>query len=110
MKRLIDQNLSYRLVDRLDDLYPQSAHVREVELQRATDRQVWEFAEEEGYTIVTKDSDFNEMLVVWGSPPDVIWLRLGNCTTDAIERAIRNNADALEELAQSDETGLLEIE
>lgn len=110
MKLLFDQNLSHRLVGRLDDLYPQSTHVRDVELQRATDQEVWEFAEEEGYTIVTKDSDFNEMLVVWGSPPDVIWLRLGNCTTDAIERAIRNNADALEELAQSEETGLLEIE
>jgi predicted nuclease of predicted toxin-antitoxin system len=110
MKLLFDQNLSHRLVDRLDDLYPQSTHVRDVELQRATDQEVWEFAEEEGYTIVTKDSDFNEMLVVWGSPPDVIWLRLGNCTTDAIERAIRNNADALEELAQSEETGLFEIE
>jgi predicted nuclease of predicted toxin-antitoxin system len=110
MKLLFDQNLSHRLVGRLDDLYPQSTHVRDVELQWATDQEVWEFAEEEGYTIVTKDSDFNEMLVVWGSPPDVIWLRLGNCTTDAIERAIRNNADALEELAQSEETGLLEIE
>jgi len=110
MKLLVDQNLSPRLVERLGDPYPGSTHVRQEELKRGTDREIWEFAEEFGYTIVTKDSDFNEMVVAWGAPPDVVWVRLGNCTTDAIERALRASSDQLEMLDDSEEIGLLEIE
>ncbi len=44
MKLLFDQNLSPRLVARLADCYPGSAHVSEVGLDRALDVEVWEFA------------------------------------------------------------------
>jgi predicted nuclease of predicted toxin-antitoxin system len=35
----------------------------------------------EWFRQVFKDSDFSERSVLRGSPPKVIWLRIGNCTT-----------------------------
>jgi len=46
MKLLYDQNLSHRLVALLSDLFPDSEHVRNVGLQEADDRQIWEYAKQ----------------------------------------------------------------
>ena len=44
MKLLFDENLSRKLVVRLADLDPDSAHVVEVTLLESPDRGIWEFA------------------------------------------------------------------
>jgi len=44
VRLLLDQNLSPHLVDALQDLYPESAHVRDVGLASADDEAVWSFA------------------------------------------------------------------
>ena len=90
MRLLFDQNLALKLVARLSDLYPGSIHVRDVGLDCADDRQVWEYAHSNGLTIVTKDSDFNILSVYKGFPPKVIWLKTGNCTTAQIESLFRS--------------------
>lgn len=41
MKLLFDQNLSPRLPRLLADLYPDSAHIRELGMRDATDTQIW---------------------------------------------------------------------
>ncbi len=66
VKLLFDHNLSYRLVRALQREYPDSQHVREVGLSEATDEAVWRHAMEQGFTIVTKDSElgFRESLIV----------------------------------------------
>ncbi len=81
MKLLLDENLSPRLVAAVGDLYPGSAHVEDCGLVNTHDGAVWEYARKNGFAIVTKDSDFSELSVLRGSPPKVIWLRIGNCTT-----------------------------
>ncbi len=60
MKLLFDQNLSYRLVQSLQEEYPDSSHVREVGLQEASDAVVWQYAAQQGFAIVTKDADFHQ--------------------------------------------------
>ena len=89
MKLLFDQNLSPKLVNRLANLFPGSAHVQSVGLDCTSDDQVWEYARLNGFAIVTKDADFNNLSVVRGSPPKVIWLLLGNCTTTQVEGVFR---------------------
>jgi predicted nuclease of predicted toxin-antitoxin system len=89
MKLLFDQNLSPKLVNRLADLFPDSSHVQAVGLDCASDDQVWEHARLNGFAIVTKDADFNNLGVVRGSPPKVIWLLLGNCTTAQVKAVFR---------------------
>ena len=91
MKLLFDHNLSYKLVARLADLFPDSAHVRNVNLHEADDRMVWEYACANGFAIVSKDEDFHQLSFLYGAPPKVVWVRLGNCTTADIEQALRRN-------------------
>ena len=81
MKLLFDQNLSPKLAKRLADLFADSSHVQSEGLDCASDDQVWEHARLNGFAIVSKDADFNNLNVVRGSPPKVIWLVLGNCAT-----------------------------
>jgi predicted nuclease of predicted toxin-antitoxin system len=89
VKLLFDENLSYRLVGALNDLYPGSAHVRDVGLLGAEDRQIWPYAGEHGFLLVSKDSDFYQRSLVFGAPPKVIWLRIGNGPTRAITDLLR---------------------
>ncbi len=68
MKLLFDQNLSYRLVETVSDLYPGSAHVRLLGMERTDDTTIWRYAKDNGFTIVTLDVDFNERSLVYGYP------------------------------------------
>ena len=77
MKLLFDHNLSPSLVKRLADLYPNSNHLYLMGLDRENDNIIWEIAKQQDYIIVTKDSDFNELLILKGFPPKVIWIRIG---------------------------------
>lgn len=106
---LFDQNLSPRLVDRLDDLFPGSKHVSGVNLDTATDEAVWLFARENGFIITTKDADFTELAVVRGFPPKVLWIRRGNCSTKDIEALIRRNVAAIIALGEDADTGVLAL-
>ena len=96
MKLLFDQNLAPRLANRLADLYPGSAHVQSLGLDMASDQAFWTFAQNNGFTILSKDEDFNDLSVMQGFPPKVIWLQLGNCTTDEIESALRTHHAEIE--------------
>jgi predicted nuclease of predicted toxin-antitoxin system len=95
MKLLFDQNLSPRLPRLLADLYPDSVHVREVGLRQADDADVWEYAKQEGFVIVSKDSDFQQRSLLYGSPPKFIWLRVGNCPVKTIEDLLRKYTIAI---------------
>jgi len=90
MRLLFDQNLSFRLVERLRDLYPETKHVRDVGLTAADDGDVWAYARENEYVIVSKDEDFHQLSFLHGAPSKVIWIRIGNCTTAAIEGVLRD--------------------
>jgi predicted nuclease of predicted toxin-antitoxin system len=67
------------LVDLLDDLYPDSVDVHQCGLGSLDDLAIWEYAKTNGFTIVSKDSDFQERTILLGTPPKVIWLRTSNC-------------------------------
>lgn len=107
MKLLFDQNLSPKLVARLIDYFPGSAHVQMEGLDRASDAEVWEHARVNGFAIVTKDDDFNELSVVRGSPPKVVWLRTGNCSTTRVESILREHAADLASFAENQEVDTL---
>jgi predicted nuclease of predicted toxin-antitoxin system len=78
MKLLFDENLSFRLVQALNDIYPDSTHVRQVVMLGADDLHIWNFAAEHGFLLVSKDTDFYERSLVFGAPPKIVWLRTGN--------------------------------
>jgi predicted nuclease of predicted toxin-antitoxin system len=107
MKLLFDQNLSPRLVERLTDIFPDSTHVSLKGLDRAMDDVVWKWAREYGFTIVTKDADFNELSTLRGFPPKIIWIRAGNRTTAQIERLIRVHYKAIQQMHEDPTAGIL---
>jgi predicted nuclease of predicted toxin-antitoxin system len=95
VKLLFDQNISHRLVESLSDVYPGCSHVRSAGIERAEDEAVWAFARNQGFTIVSKDSDFHQRSFLYGPPPKVIWLKVGNCSTESIEQLLRRSAPDL---------------
>jgi len=106
---LFDQNLSPRLVGRLADIYHNSAHVFSLGLGDAMDIDVWEFARDNDYMIVTKDADFSEFGIIKGFPPKIIWIRRGNCSTQDIENILRENFSAISELSVDENSGILAL-
>src|SRR5438132_13157735 len=92
MKLLFDQNLSSALVRKLADLFPESNHVKSIGMAKSDDLTIWTYARENGFSVVSKDSDFQQRSLLLGSPPKVIWLRVGNCPTSRIEKLIRNRS------------------
>jgi predicted nuclease of predicted toxin-antitoxin system len=109
MKLLFDQNLSPRLVTRLADLFPDSDHVYLLGLDQALDIEVWNYARDNDFILVSKDADFSEMNLLQGHPPKLIWLRLGNCTVSQIERVLRLSYDAIEQMNQDPVIGILSL-
>jgi predicted nuclease of predicted toxin-antitoxin system len=109
MKLLFDQNLSPRLVNKLADIYPDSSHVYLLGLDSATDAEVWRYARENEFVIVTKDADFGEISTLRGYPPRVIWLRIGNCTTAKIEEMLRSGNDLIERLQTDPTLGIVSL-
>ena len=81
MKLLFDQNVSRRLVGMFSVEHPESKHVTEVGLDTATDEEIWSYAGDHGFVIVSKDSDFRQLAFLHGPPPKAIWVRLGNAST-----------------------------
>jgi len=90
MKLLFDQNLSDRLVGMLRTEFPASEHGRQVGLANASDSVVWAYAGANGFTIVSKDADFQHRALLFGFPPKVIWIRTGNCPTSTIASLLRS--------------------
>ena len=109
MKLLFDHNLSPRLVNILADLYPNSNHLYLMGLDQQCDNVVWETAKKQEYIIVTKDSDFNELLILKGFPPKVIWIRSGNCSTKIIESLLRNNYQAILAFSEDKNIGMITL-
>jgi predicted nuclease of predicted toxin-antitoxin system len=81
VKLLFDENLSHKLARRLADIFPVSVHVRDVGLKATSDPLVWDYARDNDFMIVSKDADMHDLSLVFGNPPKVVWLRLGNCST-----------------------------
>jgi predicted nuclease of predicted toxin-antitoxin system len=107
VKLLLDENISPRLAGALADIYPGSAHVHNCGLGSADDLAVWQYAKDNGFTIVSKDSDFQERSIVVGSPPKVIWLRTTNCTSVEIEALLRAAFPVIKEFIQQDQVSCL---
>ena len=109
LKLLFDQNLPSRFTYSLSDLFAESQHLKLIGIAAADDQTVWNYAKENGYTIISKDSDFHQMSFLYGSPPKVIWLRCGNCSVVELETIIRTQFDKISNFLKLTESALLVI-
>jgi predicted nuclease of predicted toxin-antitoxin system len=95
VKLLFDQNLSRKLPAALADIFPDSIQVLVIGLAEADDVRIWEHARENGFVVVSKDSDFQQRSLLLGHPPKFIWLRVGNCTTRDVEKLLRAHSASI---------------
>lgn len=84
MKLLLDENLSRRIVPFLQAAFPGSSQVALLGLETATDEEIWRYAKEHHFVIVSRDSDFHERSLIIGHPPQIIWLKIPNRTKTEI--------------------------
>jgi len=110
VKLLLDANLSRLLIPRISESFPDSSHVALLGLGEATDDEVWSYALDQGFVIVSKDEDFHQRALVSGPPPKVIWVRLGNCTTSDIEQAINRGHDVIMAFLEDESASFLTLE
>ncbi|MEP6795952.1 MAG: DUF5615 family PIN-like protein, partial [Saprospiraceae bacterium] len=109
MNLLFDQNISFRIVKRIEDIFPGSISIRELGYENPHDFEIWNFAKSHNYSIVTFDSDFIDISNLRGYPPKIIWLRIGNTSTQNIAERIRRDQSKILDFIDSRENAFLEI-
>ena len=95
MKLLLDENLSHRLVARLEEAFPSTASVKQVGLHSQPDPAIWAYAAKQGFAIVSKDEDLRQLSFLRGYPPKVIWLVVGNAGTNQIADLLLRNKNRI---------------
>lgn len=108
MKWLLDENLSFRLIR----LLPASVVVEtcsQVGLCGADDLAVWRYAAAYDLLLITKDDDFRQLAIIHGPPPKVVWLSVGNSSTDQIAILLVNHFEHIQSFAADPDASLLVI-
>ncbi len=109
MTLLFDQNISFRIIKRIDDIFPESISIKDLNLGNPHDSEIWKYAKSKNYTIVTFDSDFIDLSNLKGFPPKIIWLKFGNTSTKNIADRIRNESDKIIDFINKSENAVLEL-
>ena len=94
MKLLFDQNLSPQLPALLSDISRQRPRPG-IRAGRRLRCRYLDFALENGFEIVSKDSDFQQRSLLFGHPPKFIWLRVGNCPVRTTRELLRKHSAAI---------------
>ena len=110
MKLLLDENLSHRLVARLEDAFPGTVSVDYVELRSQPDIAIWAYAAAQGFAIVSKDEDLRQLSFFRGHPPKVIWLDVGNAGTDRIAGLLLRNKNRIVAFLGQNKDSLLTLD
>lgn len=110
MKILVDQNISFRLVQRIEHVFDEIGHVKSLGLTNAKDLQIFMTARHQGFAaVLTQDEDFYNLLLEHGTPPKIIWLRTGNCSTTFLSKVILRNAEHIQDFLEDEMQDCLEI-
>ncbi len=80
MKFLVDVNLPPRLAEWLSSQSHEAQHLADLDLLTATDTEIWHRATNQGEIIASKDYDFYDRSLIFGAPPQVFHIAVGNCS------------------------------
>ena len=109
MKLLLDENLSRRIVPFIQDDYPGSTHVTLTGLEQANVTTIRQYTIDNDLIIVTKDADFYEMSLLHGSPPKIVWLKMGNQSKGETIKVLQNNRETIQQNLLIDNKACIEI-
>jgi len=108
LQLLADENISWRLKRLLSewDVLP----ANEINSgAKITDKIIWQHAKMNNYTILTFDEDFVELHNLYGHPPKIIWLRMGNVTTQDVAKRLTQLQASIMAFSEDEQSGVLEI-
>jgi predicted nuclease of predicted toxin-antitoxin system len=94
---LVDQMLPIRLANDLLKDFPGTVHVKSVGLSDSDDVAIAEFADEHGLAVLSKDSDFDQLASLEGSPRKAVRIAVGNVPNDELLQIIQDRASTLKE-------------
>jgi len=80
VKFLVDANLPPRLCVWLRSHRHEADHLFDHNFLTATDTEIWERGRIENLVIFSKDVDFYDRALLFGAPPQVIHVAVGNCS------------------------------
>jgi predicted nuclease of predicted toxin-antitoxin system len=109
MKLLFDQNISFKVAKKIQDIFPGAKHLSDLRIENYKDIEIWEYSKSNNYCIVTLDYDFIDISTLKGFPPKIIWLRIGNTSTENIINKILSESKLINEFLSSTDTAFLEI-
>jgi predicted nuclease of predicted toxin-antitoxin system len=85
VKWLVDAQLPPSLCDWVRERNDDAIHVSEIsDGLSLQDETIWNLAKREEFVIISKDRDFFERSIVFGSPPQVVHLDVGNCSNEKL--------------------------
>lgn len=96
------------MLGKIEPAFPGSNQVRKLDLATVDDETVFNYAKTHGFTVVTQDSDFHELVALHGFPPKVIWLKCGNRPRWYIENLLLHHREIIVAFGADPETGVLE--
>jgi predicted nuclease of predicted toxin-antitoxin system len=108
MKILLDENISQRLIGIVGDAL-NCTHVEVILERGASDSIIWEYAKTNDLMILSKDNDFRQRAFVFGPPPKVIWLDVGNARTSEIAALLLANLEPIQRFHTHAIEGLLVV-
>ena len=97
MKLLLDQNISFRVVRLIHHKYEGTKQLRELGLENLGDKEIWDYARENHFSILSFDSDFYELSNYFGHPPKIIWLRTGNIRSIEIAHLLLDKFEVIQQ-------------
>jgi predicted nuclease of predicted toxin-antitoxin system len=109
---LFDQNISFRLISKIEANFPQAKQVRQLGIENYSDLEICKFAKDKDFTIVSFDTDFFDLSNLKEHPPKIIWSRFGNTKTDYLADIINSKKIVIKDFISSDsysEIACLEI-
>jgi len=109
MKLLLNENISWRPIKPLSQVFDEVKHVNQISTNRLTDDEISQYAKNYGYTIVTFDTDFLNISIIRNHPPKVLLLRFGNLQIDLFINKITSKSELIHILEKSADNGILEI-
>lgn len=109
MKLLLDENLSRRIVSFIQDTYPESSQISLLGLEQEDDKTIRQYAIDNGFIIATKDADFYEMSMLYGQPPKIIWLKIGNQSKASTIKVLQDNIEAIKQVLLIDNKACIEL-
>ncbi len=79
-------------------------------MESASDVELWRFASDNDFVIVSKDVDFLEMQLLRGYPPKIVWLNCGNVSNAVLRERLASRLAEIGVALEMDDVGVVEIE